>query len=234
MTLTPFSNQCHFVFAGLGNPGLRYEMTRHNLGYMVVKAFAKQMQWEFKEEKRFNSLVVKAECNGIIVHLLMPLTFMNLSGVALRSYLEFYKLSVDTLVVITDDIALPFGQMRLKTMGSAGGHNGLKSIEQHFGTAVYKRLRMGISHPQGRNLADYVLEVFNQEEQASLMSIVDRGRDILLRLTKEDISQVMNMVNTVPRVPSKNEGLAEESIDLTKRLIKGEEITHESTKTKPL
>jgi len=221
--VTPFSNTSptHFIFVGLGNPGLRYEMTRHNMGYLVVKAFAKQMQWQFKEEKRFNSLVVKAEYGGAIIHLLMPLTFMNLSGVALKSYLEFYKLPLEKVVVITDDFALPFGQMRLKTMGSSGGHNGLKNIEQQLGTNQYARLRMGISHPAGRNLADYVLETFNQEEQASLMSIVDLGRDILLRLIKEDISQVMNMVNSVSRSPSKKEGMTEESIDLTKPLNQG-------------
>lgn len=213
--------QSHHIFVGLGNPGPRYEMTRHNMGYLVVQAFAKQMKWQFKEEKRFNCLVAKAECQGAIVHLLLPLTFMNLSGTAVRSYLEYYKLLIDEVVIITDDFALPFGQMRLKTMGSPGGHNGLKSIEQHLGTAMYKRLRMGISHPSGRNLADYVLENFSQDEQESLMSVVDRGKDILLRLVKEPFSQVMNAVNVIPRQPPKKAGLTEETIDLTKPLIEG-------------
>lgn len=221
MNASSSSKQSHVVFVGLGNPGPRYEMTRHNLGYMVVKAFAQQMQWQFKEEKRFASLVVKAEYKGVIVHLLLPLTFMNLSGVALRSYLEFYKLSPSTVVVVVDDFAVPFGEMRLKTMGSAGGHNGLKNIEQQLGTNLYTRLKMGISHPNGRNLADYVLETFNQEEQTSLMSIVDRGKDVLLRLTQEDTSQVMNKINSVSRSPSSKEGVKEEPMDLTKPLNQG-------------
>lgn len=223
-------NHSQLVFVGLGNPGIRYEMTRHNMGYLVVKALAKQLGWQFKEEKRFNSMVVKGEQGKVTLHLLMPLTFMNLSGIALRSYLDFYKLPVSSVIVVVDDIALSLGQMRLKAEGSAGGHNGLKSIEQHLGTAAYKRLRMGIGHPGPKILADYVLEAFSQEEQENLSKVVDHGKEVLLRLTNDDISQVMNTVNTPPQKPSKKKALVEEAIDLTKPLInKGEEITHEST-----
>lgn len=199
------------------------------MGYLVVKAMAEQLGWQLKEEKRFHALVAKGVYEGIIVHILLPLTYMNLSGIALRSYIDFLKLPVGSLIVVTDDIALPFGQMRLKTMGSAGGHNGLKSIEQHLGTTHYKRLRMGISHPGVRNLADYVLEPFSQEELKDLTSFVDRGREVLQRLIKEDISQVMNAVNTVPRTPSKKEAKAADTDDLTKPPLQGEEKTHEST-----
>lgn len=187
------------------------------MGFLVVKAFARQQGWQFKEEKRFNALIVKGMLDGVEVHLVQPLTFMNLSGIAIRSYLDYFKLPVSSLVVITDDIALPFGQMRLKAMGSAGGHNGLKSIEQHLGTAHYKRLRMGIGHQGAMNLAEYVLEPFNLEELTDLTSIIDRGSEVLLRLIKEDIAQVMNATNTVPRAPP------EESIDLTKPPVRGEE-----------
>lgn len=204
------------------------------MGFLVVKAFARQQGWQFKEEKRFNALIVKGMLDGIEVHLVLPLTFMNLSGIAIRSYLDYFKLPVSSLVAITDDIALPFGQMRLKTMGSAGGHNGLKSIEQHLGTADYKRLRMGIGHPGVKNLAEYVLEPFSPEELKDLTSLIDRGSAVLQRLMKEDIAQVMNAINTIPQALLKKEALPEESIDLTKPPIKGEEKTHESSKTKPL
>lgn len=227
--MTPSSlNQPQIVFVGLGNPGLRYEMTRHNMGFLVVKALARHLGWELKEEKRFNSLIVKGMCEGVTIHLILPLTFMNLSGTALRRYLDFYKLPFGSVVVVTDDIALAFGQMRLKTMGSAGGHNGLKSVEEYLGTAQYIRLRMGIGHPGVMNLAEYVLEPFSQEEIIDLPVVVDRGREVLLRIMKEDISPIMNTVNTIPRPSPKKVALVKESIDLTKPPLEGEEKTHES------
>lgn len=216
------------VLVGLGNPGLRYEMTRHNMGFLVIKALAELLGWQLKEEKRFNSLCVKGVFDNVVIHLVLPLTYMNLSGKALRSYLDYFKLPSNNVIVVTDDIALAFGQMRLKTMGSAGGHNGLKSIEEHLGTAQYIRLRMGISHPGVKNLAEYVLEPFSVEELIELSNVVNRGRDVLLRVAKEDISQVMNTVNTVPKPVAEKKVPIKESIDLTKPLLEGEEKTHES------
>lgn len=215
------TDQPCYIFVGLGNPGLRYEMTRHNLGFLVVIALAHQLGWLLKEEPRFNAMVAKGVLDGAAVHLILPLTYMNLSGEAVRAYLAYYKLPVASVAVVTDDIAVPFGQMRLKTMGSAGGHNGLKSVEEHLGTNSYIRLRMGIGHPGVRNLVDYVLEPFNQEEMKELKSFIDRGREVLRRLVKEEISRLMNEVNTIPK-------------EITKLPEKGEENTHESTKTKPL
>lgn len=198
------------------------------MGFLVVKALALKLGWQFKEERRFNSMVAKGTYEGLIIHLMMPLTYMNLSGIALKSYLDFFKLPLSSVVVATDDIALAFGQMRLKTMGSAGGHNGLKSIEEHLGGANYIRLRMGIGHPGAKNLAEYVLEPFSPEEIIDLPTVVDRGRDVLLRIIKEDISQIMNTVNTAPRPEPKKKVSVKESIDLTKPLLEGEEKTHES------
>lgn len=187
-----------FVFVGLGNPGSLYELTRHNLGYLVVKALARRMGWHFKEEKRFNAFVAKGLVGNHVLHLLLPTTYMNLSGVSVRQYLDFFKLSIKNLVIVTDDIALPFGQLRLKTMGSAGGHNGLKSIESHLGTTEYIRLRMGIGHPGEKFLADYVLDPFTKEELEHLVMFIDRGADVLEDLVKKEISKVMNTVNTLP------------------------------------
>ncbi len=203
-------------------------MTRHNMGFLVLKTLAQNLGWQFKEEKRFNSLIAKGMYEGLTIHLILPQTYMNLSGIALRSYLDFYKLPSSSVVVVTDDIALTYGQMRLKMLGSAGGHNGLKSVEEHLGTAQYIRLRMGIGHPGVKNLAEYVLEPFSSEEIIVLPAVVDRGRDVLLRIMKEDFSHIMNTVNTVPRPGPKKAASVKESIDLTKPPFEGEEKTHES------
>ncbi len=196
------SQQRYFIFAGLGNPGQQYEMTRHNMGYLVVKALARKMGWHFQEEDRFSAFVVKKLVNTTTVHLLLPTTYMNLSGVAIKRYLDFFKLDTKYLVIVVDDIALPFGQIRLKTKGSAGGHNGLKSIETHLGTSEYMRLRMGIGHPGEKDLVNYVLDPFSQEELKYLLTFVDRGVEALLSLLKERISQVMNAVNTASPRPT--------------------------------
>lgn len=195
--MAPASSKA-FVFVGLGNPGPEYEMTRHNAGFLVVRSFASQAGWHFKEEKRFNAFVAKGLIDGQAVHLILPLTYMNRSGLAVKSYLDFYKLGSDCLTVVVDDISLPFGKLKLKPAGSAGGHNGLKSIECFLATASYMRLKMGIGHPGKRILADYVLEPFSSEELQHLMGFVDHGVHVLKCLMKESTDKVMKMVNTTP------------------------------------
>lgn len=185
-----------FLFVGLGNPGSEYEMTRHNMGYLVIQAFARKMGWHLKEEKRLSAYVAKGLIEEKTVHLMLPTTYMNLSGEAVRRYLDFFKLEAPSVTVVVDDIALPFGQLRLKTMGSTGGHNGLKSIEAHLGTSHYQRLRMGIGHPGPHSLVDYVLDPFTREELEKLETFINRGVDVLQRLLRESVSHVMNTVNT--------------------------------------
>lgn len=187
-----------FLFVGLGNPGLQYEMTRHNMGYLVVQAFAYRLKWFLKEDRRFNANVVKGNVENQTIHLLLPLTYMNLSGNSVRRYIDYFKIPIENLIIVTDDIALPFGQLRLRNMGSAGGHNGLKSIESCLGTSHYKRLRIGIGHPGEKMLANYVLETFSQIEQRELPVFIDHGVEVLQRLLKESFTQVMNSVNTIP------------------------------------
>lgn len=208
------------LFVGLGNPGRQYEMTRHNMGYLVIQAFAKRLGWSFKEDHRFNAMIVKGSVEGREVHLLLPLTYMNLSGQAVMRYMHYFKIPFDRLVVITDDVALAFGKLRLRGIGSAGGHNGLKSIESSLGTSHYKRLRMGIGHPGERVLADYVLEMFDPIERQCLPVFIDSGVEILQRLLKENFSHVMTSVNSVLR----QEKLIKpevEVIDLTKPPVTG-------------
>lgn len=192
-------------------------MTRHNMGYLVIQCLALRLGWSLREDRRFNAKVVKGVFENYTVHLLLPLTYMNLSGNAVRRYMDYFKIPVNSSVIITDDIALPFGQLRLRSVGSSGGHNGLKSIEACLGSSSYRRLRMGIGHPGEKMLVNYVLEPFNREEEQELPVFIDRGVEVLQRLLKESFIHVMNSVNTVPR--QKKSGL--EPIDLTKPPIIG-------------
>lgn len=205
-----------FLFVGLGNPGPQYGMTRHNMGYLVVQKFANRLGWSLKEDRRFNALVAKGISENKTIHLLLPLTYMNLSGDAVRRYVDYYKIPLSCVVVITDDIALPFGQLRLRSMGSAGGHNGLKSMEACLGTSHYKRLRMGIGHPGEKMLANYVLETFNHAEQQELPRLIDHGVEVLQRLLKESFSHVMTNVNPVSQQTATKKEAVVKSIDLTK------------------
>ncbi|MBA3815932.1 MAG: aminoacyl-tRNA hydrolase [Parachlamydiaceae bacterium] len=174
-----------------------YASTRHNLGFLVVEELAASLNASFKEVKQFNANVAKAILNGKCIHLIEPLTYMNLSGWAVRQYLDYYKLSIAQTVVICDDIALDFGAIRLRSKGSAGGHNGLKSIISHFGTDDFVRLRMGIGDYRDREpLSDYVLSSFTAEELGGLSDFVKRGAAVLKELTADPITQVMNRVNT--------------------------------------
>jgi peptidyl-tRNA hydrolase, PTH1 family len=153
--------------------------------------------------------VARGQCDDATVHLILPTTYMNNSGIAVRRYLDYFKLMPQQLVVVVDDVALPFGEMRLRGEGSSGGHNGLKSLTEHLATSHYARLRMGIgsnmghpqSHPEGQPegympLADYVLSDFSTSEVGQLEEFIDRGTQVLMRLIKEPIAIVMNAINT--------------------------------------
>lgn len=191
------------LFVGLGNPGERYRMTRHNVGFMVLDEIAELLGISFKEEARFNALVAKGAYLGEKVVLAKPLTFMNASGEAVQRLLHFNKWWAESLLVVSDDVALPFGSMRLRLQGSDGGHNGLKSIAHHLGTNQYIRLRMGVGNPdlQGQmDMADFVLAPFAQSERAELESFIKRGRDAALKMASEDPILAMNQINQ--RTPS--------------------------------
>lgn len=185
-----------YVIVGLGNPGREYTMTRHNMGYLVVQSIAHALGWAIKEDKHFIAYVTKGNIEGKTIHLLLPLTYMNESGQSLRRYLDFYKLAPKHVIVVTDDVDLEFGQLRVRNTGGHGGHNGLKSIQAHLQTQHYTRLRMGIGRKQQHGtLADYVLETFSSEEKESLPKIIHEGEKVLQRLISEEVTVVMNTVN---------------------------------------
>lgn len=200
----------HMVIAGLGNPGKQYQLTRHNIGFLVAEDLARSYGWGFKEESRFHAQVAKGSIGQGTVHILLPSTYMNESGKAVRAYLDYYKLSSKNLVIISDDVALPFGSIRVRMAGGTGGHNGLKSLEAYLGTNHYTRVRMGIDKkPPLIDLADYVLGKFTEKEINELPKFIDNGADVVKRLLVEDITQVMNTVNI--RLESKPADLVQRS-----------------------
>jgi len=169
------------IIVGLGNPGRDYEKTRHNVGWWVVDHLADV--WRFDGWKKDgNARVASGTVRGARVRLVKPETFMNLSGEALRQYPRrpFFAIPTDLLVVV-DEVAFPVGRYRFREKGSAGGHNGLKSVEQHLGTREYGRLRIGVGPPEDRergvNLSDYVLSAMGRGETAGV-------RDLLPELTQ--------------------------------------------------
>lgn len=182
---------------GLGNPGKKYALTRHNMGALVVQKMAEKLGWSLKEDKRLHMESVKGIHQGSPLHLCVPSTYMNESGRAVKAYTSYYKIRTDELIIVVDDCDLPFGHIRVKTSGSSGGHNGLKSVERFLGTNNYTRMRVGIGakHPE-QDLADFVLENFKTPELIALQGVLDEGVEMLLELLQHPVEQVMNTFNT--------------------------------------
>lgn len=151
------------IILGIGNPGIKYAQTRHNIGFEVVDSLAKEWNVFFGQEK-FTSSIAFAKIENIDVLLIKPLTFVNVSGVAAKKALEYFNLENASLLVIVDDIHLPVGKIRIRHKGSSGGHNGLKSMIQHLKTDHFSRLKVGIGNNKEQELAQYVLSKFSHEE----------------------------------------------------------------------
>ena len=174
------------LIVGLGNPGKQYEKTRHNLGFVIVRAFAEENQWTFKKEKEFKGELALGNDNRGRFALFLPTTFMNCSGQALRKVFDFYKVELKNLLVVADDIYLPFGTVRFREKGSAGGHNGLKDVEENLKTQQYPRLRIGIGDRIHGDLEDYVLGRFSEDEQSQLPAVIEKSIALIKKwLTQE-------------------------------------------------
>lgn len=184
------------LIVGLGNPGTRYARTRHNIGYSILQAWAHKLRISFKEEKRFCGLTAHSQIGECEVHMLLPTTYMNESGVAVRRYMDYFKITCERLLVVSDDVDLPFSKLRLRLFGSPGSHNGLKNIHLHLGGGQYSRLRIGIGrNPGEKSLADYVLDNFSAEESLRLPSLVEeaiRALELVVRLSAEKAMQFIN------------------------------------------
>lgn len=184
-----------FLIVGLGNPGEKYERTRHNCGFLVIDELARRAGREIRTPE-CQSRTTKARVGGVEALLVKPQTFMNLSGVAVKALLKKYDIKADRILIISDDVALPLGKLRLRQTGSAGGQNGLKSIIQEIGTPDFARLRVGIApdHPVG-NLADFVLSEFSKHEREILNETIQTAADAVAVLLQDGIAETMSKYN---------------------------------------
>jgi len=183
------------VIVGLGNPGKEYEETRHNIGFKVIGKLARENNISVTKNKH-KALIG----DGIIatekVMLVMPQTFMNLSGESVGAILNFYKIDVEDLIVVYDDISLNVGDLRIRQKGSAGGHNGMKNIIAHLGTDNFTRIKVGVGNkPVGRDLADYVLGKFPKGESKIVSTSIENCSECIEKLIKNGINSAMNEYN---------------------------------------
>lgn len=183
-----------YLIAGLGNIGPEYAFTRHNVGFMVLDRLAAQHDFKFSFEKL--AFVAEWKYKGRHIYFIKPTTYMNLSGKAIRYYMDQFKVTAENTLVIVDELQLAYGTLRIKPKGSHGGHNGLKNIEELLGTSEYPRLRFGIGNnfPRGRQV-DYVLKPFSNEEMTELPIFLDRAGDMVLSFCTLGIQSAMNNYN---------------------------------------
>src|SRR5690625_4604540 len=180
---------------GLGNPRRKYEKTRHNIGFMVIDRLSSDLGIELSQNK-FKCSYGAGYLNGEKVMLVKPQTFMNLSGEGVRPLLDYYKIAVDDILVLYDDLDLPVGKLRLRQKGSGGGHNGIKSLNQHLATDRYKRIRIGIDRPEpGGSITGYVLGRFTGEEAALIDKVTARSAEASADFVTVPFQDVMTEYN---------------------------------------
>jgi len=181
------------LVAGLGNPGREYQRTRHNVGFMVLDRLSAdaQLPWDYSE--KWGAGWAKSD-----VILVKPATFMNRSGQPLAAIANFYKIAAEEILVVLDDFALPLGRLRIRTKGSSGGHNGLESIFEHFGTEALPRLRVGIGAAPSQGSVDYVLGRFFEEEQSILDATIKRAAAAVKCAVDKGLFAAMNLFNQPP------------------------------------
>lgn len=186
---------------GLGNPGSKYTNTRHNVGFMSLERYAKKKSVEFKERKKVFSYLAEIGVGSDSLKLLMPKTFMNESGLAIRAAMDWFGLEANQLLVVVDDMDLPLGQLRIRIKGGSGGHNGLKSTIQHLGTQNFCRLRIGIGAPSNfpeerkAKTISHVLGAFNSKEVSiidQVLNEVSLGVDLIREVGFEKASNYIN------------------------------------------
>lgn len=185
-----------FLIVGLGNPGRKYDKTRHNAGFRAVEALASRLSCPIDRGK-FQGLVGNCSYEGLRLVLLMPQTYMNLSGAAVAQAARFYKLPPERVIVICDDISLELGRLRVRADGSAGGHNGLKSIIAQLGTQSFPRVKIGVGakpHPD-YDLADWVLSTFSTQEEKALAEVWDKAAEATLTIALRGTDQAANRFN---------------------------------------
>ena len=185
-----------YLLVGLGNPGLQYAATRHNIGFEVVERFAYENNIKLNQNKH-KAIIGTGIVKGKKVMLAQPQTYMNRSGESIRALMEFYKIELENLLVIYDDTSLDLGRIRIRKKGSAGGHNGIKNTILHLGTQEFPRVKVGVGEkPPGWNLADYVLARFNKDEMDSVIDLIKKSSDAVESFIDQGIEFVMNNYNS--------------------------------------
>ena len=182
------------LVVGLGNKGREYENTRHNMGFMLVDRYLQYKNITDKFKEKFNAMYIETTINNEKVIFIKPMTYMNNSGIAVRAFLDFYKLNSEDILVISDDLDLDLGKFRLRRNGSSGGHNGLKSIISHLGTDNFKRLRIGISNDKD-DVINYVLSKFSKKELNDIDTMFDTLVDVLDDYFVMDFTSLMSKYN---------------------------------------
>ncbi|MGT2930421.1 aminoacyl-tRNA hydrolase [Streptococcus dentasini] len=185
------------LIVGLGNPGSKYDKTRHNAGFMAIERFVENLNVTFSEEKNFKAAVGSSFINGEKIYFVKPLTFMNESGQAVHALMTYYNLALKDLVVIYDDLDMMVGKIRFRQKGSAGGHNGIKSIIKHVGSQEFDRIKIGIGRPKpGMTVVNHVLSHFDQDDYATMQASLDKVADALnFYLETRDFEQTMQKYN---------------------------------------
>ncbi len=182
------------LVVGLGNKGREYENTRHNMGFMLVDRYLQYKNITDKFKEKFNAIYIETTINNEKVIFIKPMTYMNNSGIAVRAFVDFYKLNSEDVLVISDDLDLDLGKFRLRRNGSSGGHNGLKSIISHLGTDNFKRLRIGISNDKD-DVINYVLSKFSKKELNEIATMFDTVVDVLDDYFVMDFTSLMSKYN---------------------------------------
>ncbi len=184
------------LIVGLGNPGEQYTYTRHNLGFLVLEALAQECKIKLRNTAGVQGFTASADIDSTNCSLLMPTTFMNVSGVSVKALAAKKGIKPSDILIVCDDLTLPFGQMRIRPSGSAGGHNGLKSIIEHLGSNEFARLRLGIGKPKvGMETVDYVLANFTAGEKKSLPDFINQALCCVHSWVGQGVGQAMNQFN---------------------------------------
>lgn len=184
-----------YIIAGLGNPGRDYEYTRHNAGFLAIDEIAKKLNISVNKIK-FKSLIGEGTINGEKVYLVKPQTYMNNSGEAIREIMNFYKVDPENLIVIVDDIDIEFATLKIKKKGSAGTHNGLKSIINLIGSQNFPRIKVGVGQKyESQDLADFVLSKFSKKESPDIENAIDRAAQATFEIIENGIDSAMNIFN---------------------------------------
>lgn len=186
----------HVLIVGLGNPGVRYAKTRHNVGFHCVDRLAEVYGWTFSRQQS-KALLASGEREGLKISLVKPMTYMNLSGQAVATLARFYKVAPQDILVICDDLDLPVGRLRLRPDGGSAGQKGMESIIQSLGTDAFPRLRVGIGRPVHGDAVEYVLQGFDEDEAITMSRVYDRVVSAVSVFLREGIDAAMNEFNGI-------------------------------------